>query len=347
MWKDVDSPFVCGSCAFLKKGWSLMALVLGVDGGGTNTRAIVMDEKGTVVGFGKSGPSDYDAAGMESAKKNLQDAVLKACRSLASLSDLDAIHLGLAGVVSERDVQVVNSMMDGLPIASKTIVKVSHDCSTALAGGTGGKHGIVLISGTGSACFGRNEEGSELLSGGWGYLFADVGSGYYLGHQAITAVLNAFDGIGEKTALTAPVLEALEVEDIMEVMHRIYHPRLDITGIASLSTIVTELADSDHVANNIIQNGCKGLVDVVASVVNRLQFQEGYPIVPVGGLATSNTIFSKTLIDMLEEAFPAAVISKPQASPLTGSVVLALKELGVMVSEETFRKMSKETNQIF
>ncbi|WP_338037058.1 BadF/BadG/BcrA/BcrD ATPase family protein [Metabacillus dongyingensis] len=89
-----------------------------------------------------------------------------------------------------------------------TIIKINHDCSTGLAGGTGGEPVIVLISGTGSSCFWRNAKGEERLGGCWGYLFADVGSGYYLGQQALTAILNAYNGRGEKTALTEPVRRA-------------------------------------------------------------------------------------------------------------------------------------------
>ncbi|MDN4075986.1 BadF/BadG/BcrA/BcrD ATPase family protein [Fictibacillus terranigra] len=324
-----------------------MSLVLGVDGGGTKTRAVVVDEKGNVIGSGMNGPSDYDAVGMEQAKENLQVAVVQACDSLSSTSELDAVYLGLAGVVSSRDIQVVQAMLEGIDISPKTIVKISHDCSTALAGGTGGKPGIVLISGTGSSCFGRNANGEECLAGCWGYLFADVGSGYYLGHQALTAILNAYDGTGETTALTQPVLEALKVNHMMEVMHRIYHPRIDISGIAALAPIVTELAGQDNVAKSIIVNGCKGLVKVVGSVVNKLEFKEDFPIVPVGGLASSDSIFSKNLFKMLKEAYPTANISKPLASPLAGAGILALQELGLKVNEETFIKMGKEINRIF
>jgi N-acetylglucosamine kinase-like BadF-type ATPase len=317
----------------------VVALVLGVDGGGTKTRAVALDEKGNIIGFGISGASDYDAVGMDQAKQNLEHAIVQACHSLTSLSDLNAIHLGLAGVVSNKDVQVVQQLLKDLSISPKTKLSISHDCKTALAGATGGEPGIVLISGTGSACFGRNANGEESLSGGWGYLFADVGSSFYLGQQAIVAILNAYDGRGEATSLSAPILEALKINDVMEIMHRIYHPRLDVNGIAALAPIVTERAEQDDVARSIILNGCEGLVKVVDSVVNKLQLQGEFPIVPVGGLAASDSIFSKTLVESLEVAFPTAKILKPLASPLAGAGVLALRECGVKVSKDTFIKM--------
>lgn len=323
-----------------------MAFVLGLDGGGTKTRAVVLDEKGNVAGFGINGGSDFDAVGFGQAKENLQRAIVQACDALPNLSELDAIHVGIAGVVSRKDIQVVHNMLEGLDLSSKTFVKVTHDCSTALAGAAAGKPGMILISGTGSSCFGRDADGKEALSGGWGYLFGDVGSGYYLGHQALAAVLSAFDGRGQETLLTEPILEALGVDDIMEVMHRIYHPRLDISGIAALAPLVTEFAERDEVARSIILNGCKGLVEVVDSVVNKLQFQEGFPIVPVGGLAVSDSIFSKKLYQMLKEAFPEAVVSKPLTSPLTGAGMLALQEIGVRLHEETMIKVEKEIQRI-
>jgi N-acetylglucosamine kinase-like BadF-type ATPase len=321
--------------------------VLGVDGGGTRTRAVVIDGEGKVIGAGMSGASDYDAVGLDEAKANLQSAILQACRPLTSPKELEAIYLGLAGVVSSKDKDVVRSMLEGLPISPKTKVKISHDCSTALAGGTGGAPGIVLISGTGSSCFGRDENGREHLGGCWGYLFADVGSGYYIGHQALTAVLHAHDGMGEETALTKPVLEALKIEDIHDVMHRIYHPRLDVSGIAALAPIVTKYAEQDPVAKSIIINGCNGLVQVVGSVVNKLEFQEGFPIVPVGGLASSESIFSTYLFELLKDTFPKADVSRPIAPPLVGAAILALGELDVKVNKESVRKMGDEINKLF
>lgn len=319
-----------------------LSFVIGIDGGGTRTRAVVVNEKGTVIGLGLSGPSDFDAVGFETAKTNLHSAIMEAVKN--SLAEITSIHLGIAGVVSEKDNQIVSSMLEGLEFSPTVTITISHDCRTALAGAIGKKQGLVLISGTGSAVFGRNAKGDEVLSGGWGYLFADVGSGYYLGHQALTAVLNAYDGRQEPTALTQPVLEALQINDIMEVMHRIYHPRIDTSAIAALAPIVTKLAETDNTAMKIIQNGCKGLADVVGSAVKKLQFEGDYHIVAAGGLATSQSIFSEILFQELRESFPTAILSKPMASPLTGAVIIALENLGVEVNDELIGKIESEVD---
>lgn len=319
-----------------------LSFVIGIDGGGTRTRAVVVDESGTVIGLGLSGPSDFDAVGYETAKTNLHSAIREAAQN--RLAEITSIHLGIAGVVSEKDNQIISSMLEGLEFSTTITITISHDCRTALAGAIGKKQGLVLISGTGSAVFGRNAQGDEILSGGWGYLFADVGSGYYLGHQALSAVLNAYDGLGEPTALTLPVMESLQINDIMEVMHRIYHPRIDTSAIAALAPIVTKLAETDKVAMKIIKNGCKGLAGVVAAAAKKLKFEGDFHIVAVGGLATSQSVFSEILFQELTEAFPTAILSKPMASPLTGAVVVALENLGVEVNEELIEKIESEVD---
>lgn len=322
-----------------------MSFTLGIDGGGTRTRAVVVDGQGTVLGVGISGPSDFDAVGLDIARSNLHQAIKQACESMSGLSEIKSIYLGIAGVVAEKDTQVVSNMLNGIEFSPDAIINISHDCKTALAGAIGDKQGLVLVSGTGSSCFGRNSKGQELLSGGWGFLLADVGSGYYLGHQALVAIVNAFDGRGKLTALTDPVLTALQIDDINDVMNRIYHPKLDTSGIASLAPIVTNLAVKDDVAMSIIENGCKGLVEVVGSVVSRLKFENDYYIVAVGGLATSKSIFSEKLNTSLAKAFPSATIVPPIASPLTGAVILGMEILGLHVNDNMTSKIESGINK--
>lgn len=306
-----------------------MELALGVDGGGTRTRCIVVDERARVVGVGVSGPSKFDDVGMDTARANLHQAILQACQAAGGTAGMGAAFLGIGGVVSDRDRRTVRNLLAGVGLPAGVPVGIDHDIRIALAGATAGEPGIVLIVGTGSSCYGRNAAGEEWRSGGWGYLLDDLGSAFYLGRRALVAVVRAHDGRDPATALTGPVLRALGLRDINEVMHRVYHPRLDVTEISALAPIVVDLAASDPAARTIIDTGCAELGRMVAAVALRLGLPAPVPVVPVGGLATSGPAFSERLAEAIDRAVPGARVREPLAPPVAGAALLALEQLGI------------------
>jgi N-acetylglucosamine kinase-like BadF-type ATPase len=158
-----------------------MKYMLGVDGGGTRTRAVVIDEFANVQGLGYSGSSNYDDVGAQQAQWHLHAAIRQACAPISGPGRLSAAYLGIAGVVVNRDRLLVREMLQGLGLADDASVTIDHDCGTALAGAIGEGPGVVVIAGTGSSCYGRNESGETWLCGGWGYLLDDLGSSYFLG----------------------------------------------------------------------------------------------------------------------------------------------------------------------
>src|SRR5579859_4702943 len=93
-----------------------MALAAGIDGGGTQTRCLVIDERGSVLGLGVSGASKPDAADPETGRAHLHQAIRSASQHCGGPEALDSVFIGMGGVVSEVDRQVVSHMLDGLPL---------------------------------------------------------------------------------------------------------------------------------------------------------------------------------------------------------------------------------------
>src|SRR5690606_8774057 len=118
----------------------------------------------------------------------------------------DAACAGVAGFSSfeGNDAQALFEA-----VAPAHVWQAYPDLHIALAGGTGGRPGVVVIGGTGSVAFGRNAEGREHRVGGWGYLLSDEGSGFWIGREALIAVLHCMDGRGPHTILTDRVAEAV------------------------------------------------------------------------------------------------------------------------------------------
>ena len=316
-----------------------MTFVIGVDGGGTQTRCLAINDKADIIGVGITGPSKPDAVEPEIGRIHLQEAIRQACQSCGGPAKIDSAFLGMGGVVSDADEQAVHQLLNGVGLRSGIPVGIDHDIRIALAGGTAGKPGIALIVGTGSSCYGRNAAGESWRSGGWGYILDDLGSGFYLGQQALMALVRAHDGRGPKTALTKPVMEALGLHDPNEIMHRIYYPRLDHAAIASLAPIVTGLAERDKVALSIIKQGCAALADMAVATVKTLHLPDDTLVIPVGSLATVSPIFRENLERALHKALPKVEIRAAFVPAVAGAAFLALEQVGVTLSEEALGRL--------
>lgn len=319
-----------------------MALALGVDGGGTQTRCVVLNEQGSVVGVGVSGPSKPDAVEPRLGSQNLQEAIRVACATCGGTDAIDSVFIGMGGVISPADVQVVRGMLAGLDLRPSIPVNVEVDIRVALAGGTAGQPGIALIVGTGSSCYGRNAVGNAWRSGGWGYIIDDYGSGFYLGQRALEAVVRAADGRNVPTALTKPCMEALGISDLNELMHRIYYPRLDHTGIAALAPIVVQCAEHDATALDIIRRGCDELALMVEVTTRKLSLGENVLVVPVGSLGTVNQFYRQALEAAILKRLPQARIRQPIAPAVIGAAFLALQHLGITLSEAELAALDVE-----
>lgn len=305
--------------------------LLGVDGGGTNTRAAIIDETGRLLGWGKAGPSNYDDVGIGAAQTNIGKAAQSAWED-AGLSPVqpDSVFFGMAGVVSSDDRRIIFQIAQNLQLAPENAVGVDHDCRIALAGGLSGRPGIVLITGTGSSCYGRNAQDQDWRSGGWAHLIADEGSSYWLGIQAMRAAVRGYDGRRQPTVLLDAVMQALGLDDINEIMHRLYHIGLSRAEIAALAPIVVSAArNSDQAALEIIDRGIEELVLAIYAVAKKVDLLPSPEIVLVGGLQNVTDVFAEPLRTAILDRLPASEILTPELSPVLGACLLAAHQINI------------------
>jgi glucosamine kinase len=319
-------------------------IVLGIDGGGTSTRAVLAEVNGTILGKGRAGSSNYDDVGVEMSQQNIRLAVEQAwLQAGQSPRPVDAAFLGMAGVVSESDQAIILEIATRLNLAPMSFTGVDHDIRIALAGGLALKPGIVLIAGTGSSCYGRTDAGVFTRVGGWGFLLDDGGGSYYLGLEAIRAVVRSADGRLGATMLREPILTALGVQDVQEIMHRIYHPQISRSEIARLSPLVLDAAQQgDAIACKIVQDGQNELAQLVEVTSYQLNLpSESLLVTVTGGLAHSGEYFKRGLYDAISTRVPGVLIQEPVVSPVLGAVLLAIQVLGVSPSAECISKFQE------
>ena len=188
-----------------------------------------------------------------------------------------------------------------------------------------GGSGIVVLAGTGSICYGADRTGRTARAGGYGFLLADEGSGYWLGHQSLRAAVRAADGRGPETRLQGLIFEALGVASVAELIPRVYEKGLPKHRIAALASLVQAAHDAgDAVAADLIEAAGRELGLAARSVARQLELgDEPYPVVLAGGVFKG----CPSVVDSLTAAARAARRRRPAlltVEPARGAVALAL-----------------------
>ena len=309
-------------------------VVLGIDGGGTRTRAVLVDTGGHVLGVGIADGSNVHDVGPTVAGRQLRAAVERAWAVLGGARRrIASAGCCLAGLVTDADRTVAMAALAeaGLLTEGSQLV-LDHDGAAAVAGAHLGRPGLVLIAGTGSACYGRAVDGSGLRVGGWGWWFGDEGSGAWLGREALVAVAEAADGRGRATALSASVLQHLECGDADDLLFRVYVRGLDRAGTASLAPLVfVAAAAHDPVASAIVERAADHLARVVETAVRAIA-TERPPLALVGGVATAAGMRAPLDRALERRGVDVDVVAAALAPPF-GASLLALEHLGPITPE--------------
>ena len=312
--------------------------MLGIDGGGTHTRAMLADALGNVLGAGTAGPSNMQAVGRANTQAEIELCVRRAWDA-AGLPPRPAAcaMLGMAGVASEDDRQAMAALARELHLAEHVVV--DHDIRTALAGGLLLQPGMALIAGTGSACFGVGANGRTWRAGGWGERIDDAGSGFWLGCAALGAIARAHDGRGPATMLTDLLRNLLELASMDELVHRAGAEGLSRTEIAALApTVMLAAEHGDAVAESILLAGAEELALMAGATATALDMPDA-SIVPIGGVA-GNARYAGLIRKAIERILPGARIVEPALPPVGGAVLLALQGAGIPITDSLLARVA-------
>jgi len=295
-------------------------LVVGVDGGGSKTLALVADAQGQILGRGIAGPSNYQVVGQEAACAAIATAIRAARARIPG--ELSALCLGIAGAgrVSDRAMfqAWAAAHYPGMPIG------VVHDGQLALAAGTPEGWGIAVLCGTGSLVYGQDRQGRTARAGGWGYLLGDEGSGYAIGLAALRAVARAADGRGPATALTQTILEHWSLDEPQGLIAHVYRSPLPRTEIAGLTEMVVDVAErGDQLARELLRAAGEELAQAARAVASQLALPQPIPC----ALAGSVILHAATVRQSLQQAATAQGLAlspiTPVPEPAQGAVRLA------------------------
>jgi len=311
---------------------SLRQLVVGVDGGGTKTRAVVLDGN-RILGEGEAGPSNPLRVGIGNGATSIREAIDKACAAaMIHRDDVVAVGVGLAGV---RRMDIRARMHDVL--AEKLgidNIEIVSDGDIALYGATDGHPGIVVISGTGSISVGMNRQGKRAYAGGWGPVAGDEGSGSWIARRALQAVARATDERGPRTALTKAACEFFQVSTPDDLSTAIYAPSMTNDRIAAFSKRVIETAqDGDQVASEILEDAGKELGRAANAVIRKLKMeQDRFQIAFIGGVFAAGEFVTAPLREQIMRVAKRAFIANPSFSPTVAAGRMAQEHLRLPVA---------------
>ena len=320
-----------------------MRKILAIDAGGTSTRAVVLDLSGRCLGYGRAGSGNPTAAGIEGAVAELGRAAQRAVTTAVSTTDHGSFALiALAGTVSPPLLRQLSARFAELGFDGQPIVE--PDLLGTYYSGTFAQQGYALIAGTGAVA-GRITGGRLGLSrGGTGWLLGDAGSGFWIGHQVVRAVVASLDGLGPDTVLTQLVLDSLDIEAqdggirgrphaLVKLMEETYALRpVDLARFAPLAFAAPE----DPIAHEIVSSAAAALADLLAAT--RAPDIVG-PVVLGGsvlaaGLRVAPSIFAEPL---KRAGGGADLITVPDG--VVGAAVLGLRHAGVHIDGEIFSRI--------
>ena len=304
----------------------MAALFAGIDGGQSSTIAVVLDERGTLLGRGTAGPSDHvdEPPTTQRAAEAGESAVAAALIAARVPGDptLAAVGVGLSGYEGNWHGRE--------PAFGGVTVRYKHDTVIALAGAIRERPAAVVIAGTGSVAYGESGVRDPIRVGGFGYLFGDEGSSYAIARTALAGAMRMTDR-GVLTDLGSAALAFFDCSDLRALARAVSLRQIGRPQLAGFARVVFDAARlGDPEAAAIVDDAAAALAGLAQLVVEQLGDAD-VPAIPVavGGGAMDNVELRVAATRRLESATPLARVVAPAFEPAVGAAFLAFDAAGV------------------
>ncbi|BBI36302.1 N-acetylglucosamine kinase [Cohnella abietis] len=315
-----------------------MKYYLGVDGGGSKTYTLIVDEQGVIVGKGHSGNGNHQND-YEVAKHNIRESVEMALLNAGlAREDIEFAYFGLAGADREIDYKILRPMIAELGFAKH---EINCDTMIALRAGTNRPYGVVLICGTGTNSAGVNAQGQFFQCGGFSYQFGDFGGGGTLCVEAFRAVIRAWDGRERPTLLTELLLKDLEYNSVQD-MYDDYLDHNKMPPIRLAKLLFQAANQGDEVAKDILRDQGIELGKQAQAVIKKLGMEnESFDVVLAGSIITRGEgDFVRAYIEQAVQGIsPHAGIVKLGLEPVIGAVWLAVEASGIELPDVIYNRL--------
>ena len=301
-------------------------IIVGVDGGGSKTHALALDEKGTVLGSGAGGASNYHSIGLTNALDVLNGATQQALNG--QTADVAVYCLGACD--SDVDEQRLTEGLSKLNLAKRVICY--NDSFAPFRAGSSRPYGVAIVCGSGFNACGLSPDGKQARLYSLGNLTGDWGGGYSLGEAMFGAVYRADDGRGQPTIMTDMLLKAMDVPDLKTLAYRIAEHRIGTDQVKRLAPLVFEAAEAgDSAARAILLRQADEIATAALAIMRRLDMINlDLDVIVSGGVANGR---GPLLLDatsaQIRAVCPGASVRRLHVPPVIGSVFLGFDALGL------------------
>jgi N-acetylglucosamine kinase-like BadF-type ATPase len=317
-----------------------MDFFLGVDAGGTGTRAVLVDATGAVRGVGVAGVGNWQAVGAAKAGAAVSEAAGSALGAgCVAGAALRGTFFALAGVRTKAEREVMRAEIARLGLGGA--IGIGGDLDAAHAGALAGGAGVVVIAGTGSAAWGRSEAGLCAQAGGWGWLVDDKGGAYWLALRGLAAAVEGEDGRGGATSLGARAAVFFGAADLREVLRELHAGKRDRASVAGFGREVFAAAEAgDVVAAGLIEDATGEVLRLAEAVRAKIAPEATLRLAVTGGLGAA---LRARVAERARAAGFAPV--EPWGEPVLGAVLRAAEAVGARLDAAARTRLLAEWTQ--
>ena len=300
-----------------------MNYLIGVDVGGTKIDCIIADAEGNILSEVTTVGGNPLVIGIDKAAENIWSSIKECNRETQiSFSDVNLALIGSTGTGRKEDSD--NLLNELKRISDFKNIKVTTDAHIALEGAFPNQPGCILIAGTGSIIYGKDEEGIIHRAGGFGSLIGDQGGGYSIGRKGLAAVSKEFDGRGKKTLITELLADKFNIRNSGELITNVYNKKLFIPDVTPL--IIEASEKDDDVAINILNTESGELIKHIVAIKKKLKL-ENFKLSFSGSLIKNKNYYSDLLRNKIEKELPFVAVTESESTPAKGAILLAKKHL--------------------
>ena len=300
-------------------------LLIGIDGGGTHSTAAAAWPDGRIAGVAYGDGLNYHHIGIEKVRLRLEDMVSRLCAQTGARCPL--VCVGMSALDAPADDQTLDRFAAGC--LERDQLDLQSDAYAALMGFTRGNPGMIVICGTGSMLLMLDENGTQHVSGGWGYLLSDEGSGYTLAREALLAVIDESEGLGNATRLTAHALHYFAVSAPRMIIDRIYAPDFTPDRLAGFARhVLAEAESGEPTALAILKKTMSRLAVQAAQLMKKAPGADRVGL--YGGVFMHSPAARACFTENLCRLAPQAQICSLDYPPELGAIIHLMRKEGLL-----------------
>jgi N-acetylglucosamine kinase-like BadF-type ATPase len=316
-----------------------MRYFLGADLGATKTHTLIVDETGSAVGFGESGPGNHEVVGYDGMFDAMHTSMEHALKTAGlAKADIAGAGFGVAGFDWPSEYEIMAQTIERLGLKSPyTFV---NDAVPGLVAGSEEGWGIVVVSGTGSNCRGWDREHKrEGRVTGHGVLMGENAGASELMNRCMQLVGYAWSKRGPMTKLADAFVELVGAKDLEDLIrgYTMYEYQVG----ASAAPIVFRVAEEgDAVARDLIHWAGTELGEMINGVIRQLNFEElVFDVVMTGSMFKGGQMMIDPMRETVLKLAPRARFVNLNVPPVVGAVMLGLEAGGMKVTQSIRRTM--------